>query len=208
MTLGSRYDWRRLWCALLLAAAMAAAACRRLEYVSMKPLDDVGFSFTSEQQIEQLDPTKEEVAELVKAVKGGLSESACVDLVRIARGQKRHFAEGDLVASLHTARISDPAILELARLRQVEKWSGEAVAIRLTGISDRVIVAVAGHRAAGQPVPGGASLAHLKDAGVSEETMIELLNRGLTDAYADSIVWRKKQHWTDQQVLQNFPPKS
>jgi len=200
--------WPRLACALLLGLAFAPAACRHFEYVSTKPLDDAGFSFSSIQQIEQLEPTKEEVAELVTAARGGVSESACVDLVRIARGQKRHFAEGDAVAALHAASIADPTILELARLRQVTSWSGEAQAIRLTGISDRVIVAVAQRRAASQPVPAGASLAHMKDAGVSEETLVELVSRGITDTDAESIVWRKKRGWKDEQILHDFPPKS
>ena len=200
--------WRQLACVVLLGMAVVPAACRHLEYVSMKPLDEAGFSFSSIRQIEQLDPTKEEVAELVIAVKGGVSESACVDLVRIARGQKRHFAEGEAVAALHAASIADPTILELARLQQIGSWSGEAQAIRLTGISDRVIVAVAQRRAAGQPVPAGASLAHLKDAGVSEDTLLELLNRGITDTVAESIVWRKKRRWTDEQILHDFPPKT
>ena len=193
-------------CALVLAA-LAAAGCSRFEYVSLKPLDDAGFSYTSEKQIEQLDPTKEEVAEVVKAVKGGLSESACVDLVRIARGQKRHFAEGDAVTALHAAGISDQTIVELARLRQIPSWSGEAQAIRLTGTSEQVIVAVAERRAAGQTAPSGASLAHMKDAGVSEATIAELVGRGITDADAESIVFRKKHGWKDEQILKDFPAK-
>jgi len=198
--------WRPLGCAVALTV-LAAAGCSRLQYVSLKPLDDAGFSYTSEKQIEQLDPTQQEVAELVKAVKGGLSESACVDLVRIARGQKRHFAEGDAVVSLHAAGISDPTIVELARLRQIPSWTGEAQAIRLTGTSEQVIVAVAQKRAAGLPAPSGASLAHMKDAGVAEPTIVELVNRGITDTDADSIVWRRKHGWKDEQILKAFPSK-
>jgi len=194
-------------CALLLAASFAAAACSRLEYVSMKPLDDAGFSYSSVKQIQDLNPTKAEVAEVVKAAKGGVSEAACVDLVRIARGQKRHFAEGDGAAALHAAGISDETILELARLQQIESWSGEAVAIRLTGTSEAVILAVARRRAAGQPVPSGASLAHMKDAGVSEATIVELVNHGITDTDAESIAYRKKRGWKDEQILQDFPAK-
>jgi len=194
--------------ALALCLALAAASCGRPAFVSLKPLDDVGFSFSSQQTIQQLEPTKQEVLELVKAVKGGISESSCVDLVRIARGQKRHFAEGDAVAALHAAGIADPAILELARLRQIESWSGEAQAIRLTGPSDRVILAVARRRAAGQSVPAGTGLAHMKDAGVSEDTIIELVNRGITDNDAESVAWRKKRGWKDEQILRDFPGKS
>ncbi len=208
MTLNSLSAWRRLGCALLLGAAIAPAACVRFKHVDLKPLDEAGFSYSSLQQIEQLDPTKEEVAELAKAAHGGVSESLCVQLLQVARGHKSHFAEGEPVAALHAAGISDPSIVELARLRQIESWSGEAQAIRLTGTSDRVILAVAGRRAAGLPVPSGASLAHLKDAGVSEATVLELLNRGITDSDAESIVWRKKRRWTDEQILRDYPPKT
>lgn len=207
MTLDFFSAWRRLGCALLLGAAIAPAACVRVKHVDLKPLDDAGFSYSSLQQIEQLDPTKEEVAELVKAAQGRVSEPVCVQLLQVARGQKRHFGEGEAVAALHAASLADPTILELARLRQIESWWGEAQAIRLTGISDRVILAVAQRRAAGQPVPAGVSLAHLKDAGVSEATLLELLNRGMTDTDAESIVWRKKRRWTDEQILHDFPAK-
>jgi hypothetical protein len=207
MMLSSLSGWRGAACALLMITTLAATACRRFEYVSMKPLDDAGFRYSSSQQIEQLEPTKEEVAEVVKAFKGGISETACVDLVRISRGQKRHFAEADAAVGLHAAGISEPTIVELARLRQIESWSGEAQAIRLTGTSDRVIVAVAQRRAAGQTVPSGASLARMKDAGASEATILELISRGITDADAEGVVFRKKRGWKDEQVLHDFPPK-
>ena len=196
-----------LSCAVLVAAALAAPACRQLEYVSMRPLDDAGFRYSSIQQLQQLDVTKAEVAELAKAAKGGVAEATCVDLVRVARGQKTHFAEGDGAASLHAAGIADETIVELARLRQIAPWVGEAEAIRLTGTSDRVIVAVAQRRAAGQPVPSGASLARMKDAGVSEATVVELINRGLTDSGAATVEFQKKHRWTDEQILHDFPPK-
>jgi len=174
----------------------------------MRPLDDAGFRYSSIQQLQQLDVTKAEVAELAKAAKGGVAEATCVDLVRVARGQKTHFAEGDAAASLHAAGIADETIVELARLRQIAPWAGEAGAIRLTGTSDRVIVAVAQRRAAGQPVPSGASLARMKDAGVSEATVVELINRGLTDSGAATVEFQKKHRWTDEQILHDFPPKS
>ena len=208
MTLDSLLAWRRLGYALVLGTAIVPTACVRVKHADLKPLDDAGFSYSSLQQIEQLDPTKEEVAELVKTSQGGVSEAACVQLLQVARGQKRHFAEGEAVAGLHAASLADATILELARLRQIESWWGEAQAIRLTGISDRVILAVAQRRAAGQAVPSGVSLAHLKDAGVSEATLVELLNRGMTDSDAESVVWRKKQHWTDEQILRDYPAKS
>ncbi|HMD32592.1 MAG TPA: hypothetical protein VKG84_11840 [Candidatus Acidoferrales bacterium] len=200
---------RLLHCLLLAAtaAAVAGASCQRFEYVSMRPLEEAGFRYSSIQQLEQLELTKAEVAELVKAAKGGVGEATCVLLIHVARGQKTRFADGDAAAALHAAGIADPAIVELAQLRQLGPWEGEAQAIRLTGTSDRVIVAIARRRAAGQPAPSGASLARMKDAGVSEATIIELINRGITDTDAASVEWRKKRGWKDEQILRDFPAK-
>jgi hypothetical protein len=202
----------RQWCplglALLAAVALAAPACRQFEYVSMRPLEDAGFRYSSIQQLQQLDVTKAEVAELAKAAGGGVDQATCILLVHVARGQKTHFAEGEAAASLHAAGIADETIVGLAQLRQLASWSGQAAAIRLTGTSERVILAVAKRRAAGQPVPSGATLARLKDAGVSEATLLELISLGLTDSSAATVEYQKKHRWTDEQVLHDFPPKS
>jgi len=193
---------------LLLAAAVCTAACKHIEYVSLHPLEEAGFHYNAIKQFEQLDLSKLEVEELIKAFKGGVGEDACLDLIRVARGQKTQFAEGEAAASLHATKVADATIVELARLRQLGTWAGEAGAIRLTGTSDRVIVVVATRRAAGQPVPSGVSLAKMKDAGVSEDTIITLVNNGISDADATSIEYRKKKGWKDEQILHDYPPKT
>jgi hypothetical protein len=193
--------------ALVFAVALLFTACHHLEYVSVLPLDEAGFSYSSIQQLRQLDISKAEVAELVTARNGHVSEETCVELLRIARGHKEPFTGGEAVAALHAAGIADADILELDRLRQLGIWAGEAQAIRLAGISGRVIVARARRRGAGEPIPSGASLAHMKDAGVGEATLYELVNRGVTDADAEVIAkGRKKRGATDEQVLRDFPP--
>jgi hypothetical protein len=100
-------------------------------------------------------------------------------------------------------------VLDLARARQLGMWAGEALAIRLTGVSDRVIVALARRRAAGQSIPTGASLAHMRDAGIGEPTMYELVaNRGITDQDAKAIAQgRKRRGATDEIILRDYPPK-
>ena len=198
---------RSLVLPLALAAAMGATACHKLEYVSLHPLEEAGFHYNAVHQLEGLDLTKPEVDELVKALQGGVDDETCVQLIRVVRGQKTRFAEGDAAASLHAAGIADATILELAQLRQLGPWHGEAGAIRLTGTSDRVILAVAKRRAAGQPAPSGASLAKMKDAGASEATIIELVQNGINDDDAASIEFRKKKGWKDEQILRDYPPK-
>lgn len=194
--------------AALFLAALCGAACRKIEYVSLRPMDEAGFNYTSIQQIEQLKPIQAEVPEIVKAYKGGLAEATCVGLVRIAHEHKAPFLQGDAAVALHNAGVADDAILDLGRAQQIATWGGEAQAIRLTGISDRVIVALAQRRAAGQAIPSGASLAKMKDAGCAETTLLELVNRGINEVDAEGIVWRKQHRWSDEQVLKDFPPKT
>jgi hypothetical protein len=194
-------------CALAIAAFWAVA-CHKVEYVSLRPLDEAGFNYSSIQQVEQLKPTKPEVPQIVSAYKGGLAEATCVALLRIAHEHKAPFLEGEAAAALHAAGIADDAILDLARAQQIAPWGGEAQAIRLTGISDRIIVALAQRRAAGQAIPAGATLAKMKDAGCAEATILELVNRGISEVDADSVVWRKQHRWSDEQILKEFPPRT
>jgi len=190
-----------------LGAVLSTTACRQFQYVSMRPLDEIGFRYSTIQQLEKLDMTSAEVAELVKAAKGGVKEETCILLIHVARARQARFAEGEQAAALHAAGLADPAIVELAQLRQLASWSGEAGAIRLTGTSDRVIVAVARRRAAGEPAPTGPLLARMKDAGVAEPTVLELVERGISDSDAASVAAVKKRGWTDEQILHDFPPK-
>lgn len=192
--------------ALLLACALSG--CKSMDYVSTRPLDDAGFSYSAVQQIRALDINNAEVAELAKAKNGDVSEQACIELVRAVRGRKQRFASGAAVADLHTAGVSDDAIVELARLDQLGPWAGEAQAIRLIGIPDRTMLAVARRHAEGKPTLSGNALGKLKNAGLGEGTIYELAFRGAIDADVDSLVAaRRKRGATDADLLRAYPPR-
>jgi hypothetical protein len=173
-------------CSEILALAlclvlMGAAGCKRNRGADLTPLDNLGLSYSSLEELRSLEVRSAEVPELVKAKRAGLSDAGCVDLLRIARARQHAFADGDGVASLLQVGMSEQTVLELARLNQLGLQTGEEQAMRLAGLSDRVILAMARRRAAGQPALSGAALARMKNAGVGEEKMLELIDRGLTD---------------------------
>lgn len=200
--------WRRgaLQIGVVLLLAGSFSGCQRLEYVSTRPLDDAGFTYSVIQDIRGLDINNAEVAELVKAKNGGVSERACVELVRVARSRKQRFTAGAEVAQLRSAGIGDDAVVELVRLNQLGAWTGEAEAIRLSGISDRVVLAVAHRRAEGKPALSGASLTKMKNAGISEPTIYELTTRGLTDTEAEDLAARRfKGGFSEADVLRSYP---
>lgn len=193
--------------ALALVVAGCVSGCKRLEYVSTRPLDDAGFSFSVIQDIRSLDINNAEVAELVKAKNGGVSELACVDLIKVARGRKQRFTSGAEMARLRSAGVGDAALVELLRIDQLgSSWVGEAEAIRLAGISDRVLLADAHRRAEGKPALSGASLTKMKNAELSEPTIYELTVRGITDTEAEDLSARRfKGGFSEADVLRSYP---
>jgi hypothetical protein len=197
---------RALAAALLMA--LCFSGCSRFEYVSTRPLDEAGFGYSAIQDLRALDLNGPEVAELVKTKRAGISDESCVELLRVAHGRRQRFTSGAGVAQLRSAGLGDAAIVELVRLGQLGTWTGDSEAIRLAGISDRVVLAVARRRAAGKPALSGASLTHMKNAGVGEPALYELAIRGITDADAKDIArGRVKRGVTDAVVLRAYPAR-
>jgi len=172
----------------LVLIALLAPGCKRLHRTDTRPLDQAGMWFGSIQELRALEVTDAEVAELAKARQAGISDAACVELARIARGRKLPFSDGDAVAGLRQAGLGEPTVLALARSGQLGLWAGEAQAMHLAGLSDQILLAVARGRAAGQAVPSGSSLARLKDAGMGEAEMLDLIQRGTTEQQAQEML--------------------
>lgn len=173
---------------LLVATTMAAGGCKQIHPTDTQPLDQVGVSFRALEELRALAITDAEVAELVKARQAGLSDAGCIDLVRLARARKQPFNSGDAVADLRRVDVNEPVILELAHLNQFGLWVGEAQAIRLSGLSDEVLLAVARRRARGQTVLSGPSLTRLKNAGRSEAAILRIIESGISDDQVAEIL--------------------
>jgi hypothetical protein len=144
--------------------------------------------FTNVEQLRQLGLSDGEVAQLVSARQAGVSDENCIELVRIAHMRHQLFTDGQAIAGLLDAGVAEGSVLELARLNELGLWSGEALAIRLSGLSDQVILAIARRRAAAQPVLSGPKVAELKNAGLSEAQILADVNSGISDEQADKII--------------------
>lgn len=178
----------RLLIAVALSSALAAGGCKHAPTLDTRPLDQAGMWFESVQQLRELNVSQAEIAQLARARDAGVSDAGCVELVKMARSHQQPFADGDAVAGLSRAGAGEATILELARLNQLASWSGEALALRLAGMSDAIVLALARQRAAGQQTLSGASLSRLKSTGLTEAQLLELIRRGTTDAQAKEIV--------------------
>ena len=139
-------------------------------------------------QLKTLNISNAEVTELDKAHQAGLTDPASVVLIQLARDRKTPFADGESVADLLNAGSSEATVLQLARLNQLGLWAGEARAIRLAGLSDKVILAVAQRRSKGLTALSGEKLAELKNTGASDLTILEMVQRGDSDQTASNYI--------------------
>src|SRR5256885_11284836 len=124
-------------CALLLGVCvLIAGGCHQHPLTDYRPLDHAGMWSSGLEQLKTLNTSDSEVAQLVKAKEARISDDTCVALVAAAHQKQHPFVRGDSAANLANAGYSESQILELAQADQLDTLSGDAVTLRLIGLSD------------------------------------------------------------------------
>jgi hypothetical protein len=175
----------------LMAAGLSLSGCNKIRKTDLTPLDKAGIYFQNVDLFRALNVTDAEVQELIAARQGGVSDQTCLELIRIAHERKQSFVDGQGVSSLLGAGMQEATVLELDRLNQLGLQTGEALAMRLAHLSDRVILTIAQRRAAGMPALSGPMAAALQNAGFTEDQILAEINRGTTDADANAMIARR-----------------
>jgi hypothetical protein len=186
--------WSRFRCiAAFLAVALCIGGCQRFHHTDTQPLSQSGFWSDTIQKLRDLNVGDSEVAELIKLRNAGFSDDNCVEFVRLARARQQMFTSADTAAGLMRSGLIETTVMELARLNQMETWASDAQTIRLAGYTDRVVLAVAHRRAEHQPVASAASLVELKNTDVTEQQVLDMISRGLTDEQVGQRLAAHKQ---------------
>lgn len=172
---------RRLPCALFLASALLVSSCKPAQKQDTEQADRMAMWLDSVPQLKTLNVSNAEIGELSKAHEAGLTDPSTVVLIQFARDRKEPFTDGQSIADLLNAGSSEQTIMELARLNQLGVWAGQAQAMRLAGLSDKIILAVAQRRSKGLSVLSGERLGELKNVGASDATILEMVQRGDSD---------------------------
>ncbi len=170
---------------LLGACVLLAGGCHQHPLTDYRPLDQAGMWSSGLEQLKTLNTSDSEVTQLVKAKQARLSDDACVALVVAAHDRKHPFISGDSTANLANAGYSEAQILEIARADQLDSISGDAVALRLIGLSDNFVHFVLRRRIQGRLTLGSSQIARLKNTGLTEKQILDHINAGMTDAQAD-----------------------
>ena len=191
--------------ASLLACALLAVSCQSLMPLDTSPLDKVGMRYDSIKELKELHISAPEVGQIVKVRDAGLSDADCVELLRISHGRHQQFTAGDAITTMHQSGMSEGTILGLANLDQLGVGYGELQAMHLAGLSDAIIMEVARHHAANQPVLSGASLGNMRNLRIDNATLLELVRRSIPNSEAPEIIAFRRRGATDAEILRHFP---
>jgi hypothetical protein len=173
---------------LLGVGVLLATGCHQHPLTDYRPLDKVGMWSSGLEELKKLNTSDSEVEQLVKAKQARLSDDTCVALVATAHEKQHPFISGDSTANLANAGYSEAEILEIARADQLDSISGDAVTLRLIGLSDSFVQIVLQRHLQGRRTLSSPEIARLKNIGLTEKQILERINSGMTDAQADKEI--------------------
>src|SRR5215510_2850630 len=150
-----------------------------------RPLDQAGMWSSNVEQLKALNVSDTEITQLTKLKQAGVSDDACVTIVSDAHNHKHPFASADSAVNLMRAGCGEPIILEMTRADQLDNLSGDAVMLRLVGLSDSAVDVILHRRLRAQRTMSSAEIGRLKNTGLTEKQIMDRVNSGMTDAEAD-----------------------
>ena len=164
---------------------LRVSGCEKHILTDYRPLDQAGMWSSNVEELKKLNTADVEVAQLVKLKQAGMSDDACVTLVIDAHQRQHQFTSADSAINLAHAGYGEPVILEIAKTDQLDSISGDAVMLRLVGLSNSGVDWILHRRLKGQSTMSSAEIGRLKNTGLTEKQILERINQGMTDAQAD-----------------------
>jgi hypothetical protein len=138
------------------------------------------------EELKKLNVSDAEVAQLVALKNAGVGDDVCVALVSAAHDHQHPFSSAESAKKLNGAGFTDEQILALAKNDKLDALSGDAVMLRLVGLSDSNVQMLLQRRMKGLPTLSSAEIARLKNTQLSEREIIARIENGMTDAQADA----------------------
>ena len=173
---------------LLGVCLLAVAGCKTQPKTNYASLDQSGMWSSSVDQLKSLNVTDLEIAQLSKLKRVGASDDLCIALFKAARDHHHDFSNADAAIQLSQAGYSDEQILEMAKSDQIDILSGEAITLKLIGLSNPTVQAIIHRRIEGLPTLTSEQIGRLKNTGMSEKQILDLINQGLSNNQAERLI--------------------
>jgi len=159
--------------------------CHQHPLMDYRPLDQAGMGSGTIEQLKPLHISAPEIQQVVKLKHAGISDDTCVVLISSAHAHSRLFTSSESVASLLGARYTESDIVDFARADKLDAVTGDAVMLRLIGLSDSTVRVVLQRDLQGLPTLTSAAIGRLKNTGVTERQILERINGGMTEEQAE-----------------------
>lgn len=173
--------------------ALLIAGCQSHPMTDYRPADQAGVWSGSIEELKKLNTNDTEVAQVVRLKTAGVSDDTIVALVRIAHEHQHLFSATDSIKSLAGARFTEPQILEIAKTDQLDTIGGDAVMLRLIGLSDPAVQMLLQRRLKGVPTMSSGTIADLKNTGLTEKDILARIDQGMTDAQGEAEAAARKK---------------
>jgi hypothetical protein len=177
---------KRLSPLLMVLLLPGFAGCKSHPLTDYRPLDKAGMWSSGMENLKKLNASDAEVAQLVSLKNAGVSDEMCVALVEAAHAHQHPFTSAAAAGRLNGAGYSDEQILQIAKNDQLDTLSGDAVMLRLVGLSDTTLQLILERRMQGRTTLSSAQIGRLKNTGLSEKEIVTRIQSGMSDAQADA----------------------
>jgi hypothetical protein len=177
---------------LLGTCVLLLLGCQKHVQTDYSSLDQSGMWSSSLDEVKALKPSNLEIAQLTKLKHAGASDDLCLALLKAARTHNHEFSSADSAMDLSRAGYSDAQILEMAQSDQIDVLSGEAVTLKLIGLSNPTVQQIIHRRIEGLPTLTSEQIGRLKNTAMSEKQILEIVNEGLSDQQAETLIAQRE----------------
>jgi hypothetical protein len=167
---------------------LALMGCQKQARVDYTSLDQSGMWSSSLDELKKLKPSSVEITQLTKLKQAGASDDLCLALMKAARAHNHEFNSADSAIDLSRASYSDAQILEMAQSDQIDILSGEAVTLKLIGLSNPAVQEIIRRKIEGLPTLSSEQIGRLKNTAMSEKQILEIVNEGLSNQQAETLI--------------------
>jgi hypothetical protein len=162
--------------------------CKKQPEIDYSSLDQSGMFSTTLGEIKKMKVSNAEIAQLAALKRAGAGDDFCLALLKAARAHNHEFTSGDSAVALSRAGYSDAQILEMAQADKIDVLSDDAVMLKLMGLSNTTVQAVIQRREHGLPTLTSEQIGRLKNTGMSEAKILELVDEGLSGPQAETQI--------------------
>jgi hypothetical protein len=170
---------------ILAISLLLSCGCKQHPLMDYRPLDQAGVGSATIEQLKPLNISDREVQQVVSLKRSSVTDDICVALIAAAHSHNHPFTSSESVASLLGARYTESDILGFARADKLDAISGDAVMLRLIGLSDSTVQAVLQRDLQSLPTLSSAAIGRLKNTGLTEKQILERINEGMTEDQAE-----------------------